>query len=272
MDYKENRKANLMALVDKYGSVKDLVDAISARLGVEEAVNPKYLAQILSGFQGSKDRRPRSLGDIAAARIEKGLRKPANWMDQDHTSLETANPVEQGARQRTDALPGAVPIEGYHPDEALADGEVEIPALNVRVGAGGRIVTEEVCEERRFRYSADWLQHYGLKAENLFRFRVHGDSMDSILVHGAWVTVDRSRTSIQDGHAYILRSGEEIQVKFLFRRPDGGIIIRSHNPAWADVVVTASELEHVEVLGEVVESNTMWVKPVSHRRKDDIEP
>jgi phage repressor protein C with HTH and peptisase S24 domain len=131
--------------------------------------------------------------------------------------------------------------------------------------------TEQQEQIPRILYPREELTKYGLKAENLLGFRVEGDSMDDILVDGSLALADRSRTAIQDGHAYVLRWGEDVQVKYLFHRPDGGIIIRSRNPKYPDVVVTASELEHVEVIGEVVGSRRMLIKPVSHHRKDDIE-
>jgi len=110
-------------------------------------------------------------------------------------------------------------------------------------------------------YSIEDLKKYGLKAENLLEFRVEGDSMDGVLPGGSWALTDRSRTAIQDGRAYVLRRGEDMQVKYLLQRPDGGVIIRSHNPKYQDVVVAASELEHVEVIGEVVGSRRTWIEP-----------
>ncbi len=160
------------------------------------------------------------------------------------------------------ALPDAARIDAYHPEEDLLPGEVAIPALNVRVGAGNRIVTEPVKEERRFRYSIDWLHKYGLDASKLIRFRVQGQSMEPVIMSGAWITVDMSNTAVVDGFPYLIRSGDQIAVKYLFKRPDQGLIIRSHNPSEPDVVVPIGEMENVSVLGRVVESSTMWVRPV----------
>jgi phage repressor protein C with HTH and peptisase S24 domain len=197
---------------------------------------------------------------------------PKGWIEEDRRHAQPLDGLGQRYSGRADSIPGAFPLAPYDPEDALAEGDVEIPVLNVRVGAGGRIHIGEVGEEGKIRYSRERLRMYGLKAENLLWFRVDGDSMDGILPCGSWVLGDRSRTAVQDGHCYILRSGEEIQVKFLFHRPDGGIIIRSQNQKYPDVVLVASELENVHIIGEVVHSDMMWVKQVSHRRKDDIEP
>lgn len=160
------------------------------------------------------------------------------------------------------ALSGPVPVGLYHAEEPLADGEVEIPAVNVLVGAGNRIHTEQVQEERRFRYSLDWIQRYGLKPDKLVRYRVRGTSMDPFISDGSWITVEMGYAQVNDGGTYLLRYGDQISVKFLFRRYDGGLILRSFNPSEPDVVVPAQDLEHVDVLGRVVESTNMLIKPI----------
>jgi phage repressor protein C with HTH and peptisase S24 domain len=214
----------------------------------------------------------KSYGPKAGRMLEIKFHLPKGWIEEDRRRAQPLDGLGQDRSGRPDAIPGGDPLEAYDPEDALADGDVEIPILNVRAGAGGRIHIGEVGAEGYTRYPREKLRKYGLKAENLVWFRVEGDSMDDVLPSGASVLGDRSRCAILDGHCYILRSGEEVQVKYLFHRPDGGIIIRSHNPKYPDVVLVVSELENVQVIGEVVHSDRMWVKPVSHRRKDDIEP
>jgi len=247
MDYRDCRKANLRMLVDERGSIPSLLKEMETRLTPDRLPNGKYLQQLLAGYRGGKDKKPRDVGDKLARTIEEGLGLPVFWMDSNHaSSLATA---------------GDQVVE-YDIDEPLADGEVPIPAMNFRVGAGSRIVAEPVKQKRIFRYSKEWLDKYGLNAKHLVRFKVAGESMEPIIKDGSWITVDRSNTRICEGSMYLIRSGEDIQVKFLFRRPDGGLIIRSGNPAWADVQVPNSDLQHISIIGKVVESSTTWVKPI----------
>lgn len=161
-----------------------------------------------------------------------------------------------------EGLCDAAKLSIYHPDDVLDDGEIEIPALNVRVGAGNRILLEPVQEERKFRYSREWILRYGLVSDKLFMFRVFGTSMEPVIQNGSWITVELGDHPVKDGQPYLIRSGDQVMVKYLWRRPDGGLIIRSHNPNNPDIVVPFSEMEHVAVLGEVVESTNMWRKPV----------
>ncbi|WP_437559345.1 S24 family peptidase [Acidithiobacillus sulfuriphilus] len=159
-------------------------------------------------------------------------------------------------------LPGAALISVYHPEDTLEGGEIEVPALNVRVGAGNRIQTEPVQEDRTFRYSREWIQRYGLNPDKLIRYRVQGTSMEPAIQDGSWITVEMGEHPVKDGCPYLIRSGDQVMVKYVWRRPDGGVIIRSHNPIEPDIVVPVAEMEHVTILGEVIESVTMWRKSV----------
>ena len=213
-------------------------------------------ASLISRWRTKNPKTRKMMSPQTAREIENVLNLLPNWMDQDHSA-------KLRSKKQPEFPLGAHPVSEYHPDEDLGDGEVEIPALNVKVGAGNRIVSEPVNEERRFRYSTEWLRRYGLDAATLIRFRVHGQSMEPVIMDRSWITVDTGYTKVKDGMPYLFRSGEQISVKYLFNRPDGGVIIRSHNPSEPDVVVPLAEMEHVTVLGQVVESNTMWRKPVN---------
>lgn len=249
MDYRECRKENLRTLVKERGSIAALVKEMEDRLRLESEPPPseKYIQQLLAGYQGERDKKPRDLGDKLARKIERSLGLPSFWMDSYHPY-----PISEVTE----------PVAAYELEDQVAEGEVEIHAMNFSVGAGSRIVSEPVKQGRVFRYSREWLHKYGLNAKHLVRFKVSGQSMEPIIKDGSWITVDLSNTRICDGAMYLIRSGDEIQVKFLFRRPDGGIIIRSSNPAWADVQVSVSNLPHVDVIGRVVESSTTWIRPV----------
>jgi phage repressor protein C with HTH and peptisase S24 domain len=157
--------------------------------------------------------------------------------------------------------PPGHPVSVYHPEEPLTEGEFLVPAVNLRVGAGSSIVSDPVEAEGVTRYSLEWAHKYGLKPDRLIRYRVRGDSMEPIIRDRAWILVEMGDFPIQDGMLFLIRAGEDVQVKFLFKRPDGGVIIRSHNPANPDVILTAAERGTMGVLGRVVESVQMWVKP-----------
>ncbi|QQD71914.1 S24 family peptidase [Acidithiobacillus ferrivorans] len=240
MDYKENRKANLKVLVEEYGSVRDLVEAISARLGQEEAINTKYLAQVLSGFQGSKDRRPRSLGDVAAGRIEKGLGKPANWMDQDHSA-----PMSGTAP----TLSGNAPVIAWSDAEGPPPGMVTVPRLRMSLSMGtGKIMFETEEHEEGNAFRADWLASMCLKPGSCFMAKVEGASMEPKLEEGESVLIDRAQTLIIDRKIYAISYDGKIYCKRLFK---AGIevIMRSDNSEFPEIRAAAEE---VQIIGRVV--------------------
>jgi phage repressor protein C with HTH and peptisase S24 domain len=216
---------------------------------------PGQVQQWAAKAMGRDTKGSRNIDDDSARLIEKALGLPENWMDQDHDAL-AASVVEPVAL--TDPNRPII----CHDEEPLDDNEFVVPALNVEVGAGYRIHTEPIKEKRRYRYSKDWARSYGLNPKKLFRFRVRGTSMEPLIKDGSWILVEMGYTNVCDGNLYLLRYGDQVSVKFLFKRYDHGLIVRSFNPSEPDVVVPATDLEHVEVLGRVVETINMWVKRI----------
>lgn len=125
MGYKENRKANLQMLAERYGSVSKLVDAISAGM-----------------FKGPKDRNPRSLGDRAAGKIEQALGLDKNWMDQDHSAMEPR--VAPGAAP---TLSGSAPIIAWSDAEGPPSGMVTVPRLRMSLSKGSVLMRRIVAHE-----------------------------------------------------------------------------------------------------------------------------
>jgi phage repressor protein C with HTH and peptisase S24 domain len=67
------------------------------------------------------------------------------------------------------------------------------------------------------------------------------------------VTLDLSDTTILDGKVYGIRYGEELRIKRLFKRFDGGLIIRSDNSAkHPEESIDPEQLEHIAVIGRYV--------------------
>jgi len=208
-----------------------------------------------------------------AREFERALNLPMNWMDQDHSRLDREQILHSMenqpdlAEELMEGMEGIVyaaeSVSIYHPEEAMTPGEFGVPSVNLRVGAGSSIVSENLEVEGLKRYSLEWAIKYALKPERLIRYQVRGNSMEPIIKEGAWILVEMGECQICDGNPYLIRSGEDVQVKFLFRRPDGGIIIRSHNPAYPDVILTGEEANSIQVLGRIVESVQMWIRPVN---------
>jgi phage repressor protein C with HTH and peptisase S24 domain len=67
--------------------------------------------------------------------------------------------------------------------------------------------------------------------------------------------VDYKATNLIDGKVYVLAYQNEVYVKRLFKRPGGGLTIRSDNPdkaRYPDMEVLPADAEHVEIIARVV--------------------
>ncbi|MER1940633.1 hypothetical protein ABS755_07985 [Castellaniella sp. FW104-16D08] len=111
MNPREVRRQNLIYAVKIAGGHKEL----AARVGC----NAKYVEQVMRGFQGPKDKQPRSLGDDLAERIARViLDRPAAWMYQEHPELWDESGELQAVETASPAWPFTVPYADY---EALSE-------------------------------------------------------------------------------------------------------------------------------------------------------
>jgi phage repressor protein C with HTH and peptisase S24 domain len=66
------------------------------------------------------------------------------------------------------------------------------------------------------------------------------------------ILVNTEETNVVDGRLYAIRYGDELRVKYLSRRLDGTMILRSVNPAYKDEEVPPQIAdEHITVIGRV---------------------
>lgn len=140
-----------------------------------------------------------------------------------------------------------------HPDDGPPDGMVLVPESRIEFSAGnGRVNYELVEDEEPASYRLSWFQKYGIKPEKVRRFRVHGDSMVPMLYPRDTILVNTEETNVVDGRLYAIRYGDELRVKYLSRRLDGTLILRSLNPAYKDEEVPPHVAEeHITVIGRV---------------------
>ena len=144
-------------------------------------------------------------------------------------------------------------VEGFESGDDLSPGtHARIPAVTMEVGAGGRVNYETNIDGAGDAYRLDWLASKGLNPDKLFKVQVMGDSMEDMIFHGDWVMVDRSQKDVIDGRQYVIRYGDEMRVKTLFKRPDGGIVISSENKRYPDVRVDQNDADHVDIIGRVI--------------------
>lgn len=76
-----------------------------------------------------------------------------------------------------------------------------------------------------------------------------GDSMDPSIRDGDIMFIDRSETEIKDGEVYVVRFGDDLFVKRLYKMPGGKIVARSDNDRYPEFNLTN---EPFEILGHVI--------------------
>ena len=139
------------------------------------------------------------------------------------------------------------------PANAVIDGMVEFPILDVQASAGFGAVAASENAQTRFGFDEHWLRSLtSAKSASLSIVRVMGDSMEPTLNEGDEVLVDASdhASRLRDG-IYVLRADDTLVVKRVAIKPGGNqITIASDNPAyptWHDM-----ERSEVHVVGRVI--------------------
>lgn len=142
-----------------------------------------------------------------------------------------------------------------HEGELPPGDYVLVPQLSLHLSAGNGRAAVEIDRELPQAFRADWIRAKRLKAKYLTCMTAAGDSMAPWITDGDSLVIDTGDTDVRDGEPYALRYGNELRVKRLYRRFDGVLVLRSDNldkTKYPDEIVTATDLEHVEVIGRVV--------------------
>lgn len=90
-----------------------------------------------------------------------------------------------------------------------------------------------------------------INAGKIDAIRVHGDSMTPTIRENDIIFVATNMQEIYDNKIYVIRYGDEIRVKRIFKRRGEKILLRSDNQAFPDEEVSVHD-EDVAVLGQVI--------------------
>lgn len=83
---------------------------------------------------------------------------------------------------------------------------------------------------------------------------VQGDSMERTLLNGEMIVIDTLVTAVTASGIYVVAAARNVLVKRITLKMDGGVVVKSDNPAYADsdVAFAADELDQLTVLGRMV--------------------
>lgn len=135
---------------------------------------------------------------------------------------------------------------------------IPIPFYSAKAAAGSGETLPDYPEKDVIYFDARWLKNIiGINAKNATIIQAKGDSMDSgqnrldDIKDGDLLMVDDSIKEIINNKIFVIRLSEsELVVKKVFKEFDGTISLISHNPIYADRVI--SECDSAMIIGKVV--------------------
>lgn len=144
-------------------------------------------------------------------------------------------------------------VKAFDPDDGVPDDMVLVPESRIEFSAGdGTIYYELVEDSEPATYRRSWFQKHGINPDRVRRFRVTGDSMEPLLYARDTILVNQDETQVVDGRLYALRYRDQLRVKYLSKRIDDTLVLRSVNPSYKDEEVPAELAnEHITVIGRV---------------------
>lgn len=266
MDIYEIRRSNLSRLIKEQfeGKQRRLADAIDRQ--------PDYISRVLKGTK--------NVGEKLAREIEQTLGLSMGWLDALHEYPQNQHPradlriadtgktyggqapaqvIGKSPANRTrgmfkDELEFFGHMDAWDSHTPLNEDEVELPLfreVELSAGAGATQVIEN--QGAKLRFAKSTLKRAGIPAEAAACAFVRGNSMEPVMPDGTCVGVNTADKAIKDGEIYAIDHGGMLRVKYLHRRPGGGIKIVSQNSSEHPIEeLNAEEMAaQVRVIGRV---------------------
>ncbi|RMD89756.1 MAG: helix-turn-helix transcriptional regulator [Alphaproteobacteria bacterium] len=129
---------------------------------------------------------------------------------------------------------------------------VEIPVYDVKASAGPGTANGPGSVVGHVPVPRAWLYRLHCPLNSLQAIEAKGDSMEPDIHDGDVLLVDTSVRTVERSGLYVLRYADHLRVKYLQRRADDGIIIRSAAPQEVDETVPRDRLGEIAIIGRVV--------------------
>lgn len=159
---------------------------------------------------------------------------------------------------------GDTPIT-LHQGRSLLRGDVEIQIykeIESTHSIGKTILAE--APGQKIRLPMHVLQTMNIDPKNTMCVAMIGNSMADKIQDGSLLGVNRDLTQVIDGEMYALEHGGILRVRYLYRLPNGGLRLRSHNNSeYPDELFSAEEIEreNIRILGWI-----FWWSTLNSRR------
>lgn len=183
--------------------------------------------------------------------------------DQFNISRSSVSGWEQGAtRPDPDKLVALARILGTTVEYLITGKELKtvpetvdlftVSQYDLHLAAGNGHMQWEITEGEPYRIPRTVFERERVDPIYAKIVQVQGDSMSPWVEEGDVVMVDTSPDQrIRDGHPYALAWDGEYYLKKITRVPGGALQLTSVNPAYAPVIIPATEAPVVQILGRV---------------------
>ena len=176
--------------------------------------------------------------------------------------------VAVGKWKRNDSEPSSVNLERladvletttdfllYGDARGLASlADVGIPFFE-SVDVGFRPDSGEVhleVEEKMVSINRDIASKAGADIDKCFSYVIDDDGMSDRIAANSICVADSSKKEVKDGKIYCFRHGVIRRTRYLYRLPDGSLLIRSHNTEkHPDETISPKDLDSIEIYGWV---------------------
>lgn len=198
----------------------------------------------------TKSNSRKTIGDSVARRIEKAYKKPDFWLDNEHTDslVNHDESLKENAfiQNDFDIIDEQKEFDIHNGDE------FEAPYFEDIVFSGGNgYINFDNYNDKKIKYSKFLAKRAGATIGKIICTLFKGDSMEELIRDGSIISIDTSKNKVIEGKIYAFQHGELSRVKYLIPRPDGGLIIRSHNSKYKDEIIPPEETNDIKIIGWV---------------------
>lgn len=174
-------------------------------------------------------------GEGIARKLEEKLRMPTGFLDA----------VDDG---------GLGPVVTWSKPEDLPRGVYAmVPRVSISLSAGGGATVDEEEMGPPLAFTEEWIRSKHVSAKTNLRIcKVSGDSMSPYLEDGDIVMIDTGQRHVVDNNVYCIRYGDDLRIKRLCKRFDGGLRIISDNKNYPEEVLSPEQLQHIAVIGRQI--------------------
>ncbi|MDE1179467.1 LexA family transcriptional regulator [Paraburkholderia sp.] len=169
--------------------------------------------------------------------------------------LESAEINDQTKRVIAELLPSDKGnlVTWEKPDDLEPDSDrVWIDRYDYRYSAGNGVIQWEVRQKKALPFDIGFFKALGVRPQDCKLAQVHGRSMEPYLFNRDMMMICTAKTRVKDGLIYAVTFEDEPLVKQIFKEPEGALRLHSYNSEYPDKIISAEQLEGLQIAGEVV--------------------